>query len=60
MDITFAGKEIPAAAEMQLEVPAGRQRVTLLFDTTVRKSPVKMQVFDVPGSPAKTKAVGGV
>ncbi len=60
VQIFVAGKEVPAAAGMQLDVPAGRQRVTLLFDTTVRKAPVKMQVFDVPGSPAKTKAVGGV
>ncbi len=60
VQIFVAGKEVPAAAEMELEVPAGRQRVTLLFDTAVRKAPVKIQVFDVPGSPAKTKAVGGV
>ena len=60
IQVFIAGRELPAAAEMQADVPAGRVRVTLLFDTTVRKAPVKVQVFDVPGSPAKTKAVGGV
>ncbi|HEX2749580.1 MAG TPA: hypothetical protein VHM91_16340, partial [Verrucomicrobiales bacterium] len=60
IQIFVGGKEIPAAAEMQADVPAGKVRVTLLFDTTVRKTPVKVQVYDVPGSPAHAKATGGI
>jgi putative heme-binding domain-containing protein len=60
LQIFIAGKELPAAADMQTDVPAGKVRVTLLFDSAARKAPVKMQVYDLPGSPAKTKAVLGV
>ena len=60
LQIWVGNKEVPAAAEMQADAPAGKVRVTILFDTTVRKAPLKAQVFDVPGSPAKTKAVGGI
>ncbi len=59
VQVFIAGKELPAAADMQTEVPAGKVRVTLLFDSAVRKAPVKVQVYDVPESPAKTKAVRG-
>ena len=60
LQVFVAGKEVPAAAEMQADAPAGRVRVTLLFDTTVRKTPVKVQVHDLPGSPARAKAKGGI
>jgi putative heme-binding domain-containing protein len=60
LQIFIAGKELPAAADMQTDTPAGKVRVTLLFDSAVRKAPVKVQVYDVPDSPAKTKAVRGV
>ncbi len=60
LQVFIAGKELPAAADMQTEVPAGKVRVTLLFDSLVRKAPVKVQVYDVPGSAAKTKAVPGM
>jgi len=59
VQIFIAGKELPAAADMQTDVPAGKVRVTLLFDSAVRKAPLKVQVYDVPDSPAKTKAVRG-
>jgi putative heme-binding domain-containing protein len=59
LQIFAAGKEIPAAADMQFDAPAGKVRVTLLFDSAVRKAPLKAQVYDVPDSPAKTKAVRG-
>jgi len=60
LQIFVAGKEIPPANEVQVDAPSGKVRVTLLFDTSVRKAPVKVQVYDLPDSPAKTKAVGGV
>jgi len=60
VQVFVAGKELPAAADMQAEAPAGKVRVTLLFDTAVRKAPLKAQVYDVLGSAAKTKAVRGM
>lgn len=60
LQVFVAGKEVPATADMQIDVPAGRVKVTLLFDTTVRKTPIKAQVYDLPDSPAKSKAVRGV
>ena len=60
LQIFLAGKELPAAADMQADVPAGKVRVTLLFDSAVRRASLKVQVYDVPGSPAKTKAVRGM
>lgn len=60
LQIFVAGKEVPAASEIQTGVSAGKVRITLLFDTTVRKAPVKVQVFDLPDSPARTKAVSGI
>ncbi|HWB05978.1 MAG TPA: PVC-type heme-binding CxxCH protein [Verrucomicrobiales bacterium] len=60
LQIFIAGKEVPAASEIQTSVPAGKVRITVLFDTTVRKAPIKVQVFDLPNSPARTKAVSGI
>jgi putative heme-binding domain-containing protein len=60
LQIFIAGKEVPAAADIQTDAPAGKVRVTILFDTAARKTPLKVQAYDVPGSPAKTKAVRGM
>jgi putative heme-binding domain-containing protein len=60
LQVYIAGKTLIGADNLQTELPAGKVRVTVLMDTAVRKTPVKIQVLDVPGSPAKTKAVRGM
>ena len=60
LQLFVAGRELPASAEMQTDVPAGKVRITLIFDTAVRMAPVSVQVYDLPGSPSKSKAVRGI
>jgi hypothetical protein len=42
-----------------LDVPAGLQTFTLAVDLTERKEPLRCELDDVPGSPARVRVVGG-
>jgi putative heme-binding domain-containing protein len=42
-----------------LDVPAGLQTLTLAVDLTERKEPLRCELDDAPGSPARVRVVGG-
>lgn len=59
MKLWVGENEVTPAAEVQVDAPAGRVKITVVCDPDARKAPVRLQVFDVPGSPARVSAVGG-
>ena len=56
----FAGNAaITPAAELSLDLPAGRSTITIVVDAAARKTPLKLSTFRPDGSPAAVRPVGG-
>ncbi len=50
---------VDAQPETILDLPAGRHTVTLLIDRSQRREDLRIELVDVPGSPARVSVVGG-
>lgn len=53
------GKPVTPKAEFEVDVPTGQIAVTMIVDRLKRTGDVKLELTDVPGSPARVKVVGG-
>lgn len=45
--------------QTKLEFPTGKHRLTLAVDLAVRRDPLRIELKEVPGSPARVSIVGG-
>ncbi len=50
---------VETKAETVVDLKAGVQTVTVIIDRSVRKQDVRIELDDVPGSPARVAVVGG-
>ncbi len=53
------GEPVEARAEMMLDLAAGTHTLTFAVDRGVRKGPLRVELDDVAGSPARVRVVGG-
>ncbi|MCZ2341065.1 MAG: HEAT repeat domain-containing protein [Bacteroidales bacterium] len=53
------GRPVVPAPETELKLGAGTHTVTLAIATTVRREPLRVEVLDVPGSPAQPQLEAG-
>jgi hypothetical protein len=53
------GRPVEPAAETTLDLPAGVQTVTVVIDRARRTDDLRVELADVPGSPARAAVVGG-
>ena len=53
------GKPTDGKAEFDADLPVGQIPVTIIVDRGKRNSEVKLELLDVPGSPARAKPLGG-
>jgi hypothetical protein len=53
------GKPVPAAPKLQVASGGGRHEVTIVVDTSKRKTGLRATVFDVDGSSAQAQVIGG-
>ncbi|HZT79381.1 MAG TPA: HEAT repeat domain-containing protein, partial [Gemmataceae bacterium] len=53
------GAPIEAKAEMVLDLPAGLRTLTFAVEPGKRKEALRLELDDVPGSPARARVVGG-
>jgi putative heme-binding domain-containing protein len=53
------GEPVDAKAEMVLDLGAGPHTLTFALDRAVRTGPLRCELDDVPGSPARVRVVGG-
>jgi putative heme-binding domain-containing protein len=53
------GRAVEPAAETAFDLPAGVQTVTVVLDRAKRADDLRVELADVPGSPARAAVVGG-
>jgi putative heme-binding domain-containing protein len=53
------GRAVDPAAETVLDLPAGVRTVTVVIDRAKRTDDLRVELADVPGSPARAAVVGG-
>ena len=53
------GKPTPPQAELALDLAVGRHQVTVAVDQKVRRSPLRLEILDAPGSKAQVQPVTG-
>ena len=53
------GEPVEAREEMLLDLRAGSHTLTFALDRAVRATPLRCELDDVPGSPARVRVVGG-
>jgi putative heme-binding domain-containing protein len=53
------GKPVEAKEATELDVPAGAHTLTFAVDLGQRKEPLRCELEDKPGSPARVRVVGG-
>jgi putative heme-binding domain-containing protein len=53
------GEPVEAREEMVLDLTAGPHTLTLALDRGLRTEPLRVELDDVPGSPARVRVVGG-
>ena len=53
------GRLVEPSAETTLDLPTGVQTVTVVIDRTRRTDDLRVELTDVPGSPARAAVVGG-
>jgi putative heme-binding domain-containing protein len=53
------GRPLPAAESVTLELTPGRHTVTVAVDRSARRGPLRCELEEVPGSPARAMVLGG-
>ena len=53
------GKPVEVKEAMELDLPAGTRTLALALDAGKRTEGLRLEVEDVPGSPARVRPVGG-
>ncbi|MDC0201572.1 hypothetical protein OAK04_04170, partial [Verrucomicrobia bacterium] len=59
LQIIVGGKMVNASAESVFELGKGRHDIMFVIDRAVRESNLKVQLFDVGGSPGRASLIGG-
>ena len=59
LTIWIDGKPTPPARELTVDLAAGAHWITLAVNRVQRKEPLRLELADVPGSPAQVQIVGG-
>lgn len=59
VSVYAGGQPVETVAETVLDVKPGVQPVTLVIDRTKRSADLRVELEDVPGSPARAAVVGG-
>ncbi|QDU21388.1 PVC-type heme-binding CxxCH protein [Urbifossiella limnaea] len=59
LQVFVNGRAAEPAAETVLDLPAGVQTVTVVIDRAKRADDLRVELTDVPGSPARAAVVGG-
>jgi putative heme-binding domain-containing protein len=59
LSVYLGNTPVDAQAETVLDLPPGRPTVTILIDRSLRREDLRIELEDVPGSPARVSVVGG-
>ncbi|MDB6070198.1 MAG: rane-bound dehydrogenase domain protein [Verrucomicrobiales bacterium] len=60
MKVWVDDKEIQVAAEVPMDLPVGKHRITVLLDPAARQAPLRIEAISAPGSNGRVVPVGGV
>ncbi len=59
LDLWVDGDPVKPQRDVTLDLKRGRHQLTLAVRLDTRKSPLRCEVADVEGSPARVQVVGG-
>jgi putative heme-binding domain-containing protein len=59
LSLWMDGTRLKSDREIELDLPSGRHRLTLAVDPSQRKTDIRVELGDIPGSPIQVQLLGG-